>query len=41
MKTTVIGSYPKPEYVKIPDWFKTSTDGHYTDLVTDYLKNKD
>jgi len=41
MKTTVIGSYPKPYYIKIPDWFKTSAGGHYTKLVTDYLKNTD
>lgn len=23
---TVIGSYPKPEYVKLTDWFKTGQD---------------
>ena len=23
MKTTMIGSYPKPDYVKLPDWFVT------------------
>ena len=23
MKTTVIGSYPKPSYLKIPDWFSS------------------
>ena len=22
MKTTTIGSYPKPSYLKIPDWFQ-------------------
>ena len=22
--TTVIGSYPKPEYLHIPDWFKST-----------------
>ena len=22
MKTTTIGSYPKPPYLKIPDWFQ-------------------
>lgn len=22
LRTTVIGSYPKPSYLKIPDWFK-------------------
>ena len=38
MKTTVIGSYPKPEYVKIPDWF---TGEHYTNLVTEFIKNID
>ena len=21
LPTTVIGSYPKPEYLKVPDWF--------------------
>ena len=41
MKTTVIGSYPKPDYVKIPDWFKISSTIDHTHLVTDYLKNED
>ena len=40
MKTTVIGSYPKPEYLKINDWFKTSTTGCYSKTVTKYLKNE-
>lgn len=39
MKTTVIGSYPKPEYVKIPDWFIGSE--NTTDLVTEFIKNED
>jgi len=25
MGTTVVGSFPKPEYLNIPDWFKTGT----------------
>ena len=32
MKTTLIGSYPKPEYIKFPDWFRTGN--NYIDLVT-------
>jgi hypothetical protein len=24
--TTTIGAYPKPAYVKLPDWFKTTPD---------------
>ena len=23
MRTTTIGSYPKPSYLKIPDWFQS------------------
>ena len=41
MKTTVIGSYPKPEYVKLPDWFGTSTCEHNTQAVTEVIKNTD
>lgn len=41
IKTTMIGSYPKPDYVKLPDWFKISADKHNTDIVNDYLKNVD
>ena len=40
MRTTVIGSYPKPEYITLTDWFKTSTMGQYANLTTDYLKNQ-
>ena len=36
MKTTMIGSYPNPDYIKLPDWFITGD--HYTDLVTEYIK---
>ena len=38
MKTTVIGSYPKPEYVKLPDWFIVGKDT--TSLVTEFMKNE-
>ena len=24
LKTTTIGAYPKPDYVRLPDWFKNS-----------------
>ena len=27
LKTTTIGSYPKPEYLKVPDWFKLDKTG--------------
>ncbi len=30
METTVIGSYPKPLYLNIPDWFKTKTNINVT-----------
>jgi len=39
MKTTVIGSYPKPGYVKIPDWFRTGM--HYTNIITEFIENAD
>ena len=26
LRTTTIGSYPKPSYLKIPDWFKLGAD---------------
>ena len=27
LTTTTIGSYPKPEYLKVPDWFKCGKTG--------------
>jgi len=38
--TTVIGSYPRPPFVQIPDWFNVGLTTSYTTKVTDdYLKN--
>ena len=31
LKTTCIGAYPKPEYVKLPDWFNHSAGPDTTD----------
>ncbi|MBT4604118.1 cobalamin-independent methionine synthase II family protein [archaeon] len=41
IKTTVIGSYPKPAYVEIPDWFKLGFATYTTKDSNAYLKNKD
>lgn len=41
--TTVIGSYPKPSYVNLPDWFKTGTGGESgkaTKAFTEMLKGQ-
>ena len=33
LATTVIGSYPKPDYLQLPDWFRTGHDNYAaTDL---------
>ena len=36
MKTTVIGSYPKPSYLKIPNWFQSKIT-HGTDEYNDFI----
>lgn len=36
LTTTVIGSYPKPEYLKVPNWFETGTAAHSGDATTAY-----
>ena len=44
--TTVVGSFPKPSYVPIKDWFDASkkkkgmNTSEVTRLYTDYKKNK-
>ena len=35
LMTTVIGSYPKPEYLRIPDWFPTES---FTSQLGNYEK---
>jgi len=43
IKTTVIGSYPKPSYVNLPDWFKTGLGaggGSATKRFTELLANQ-
>ena len=39
METTVIGSYPKPSYLKLPDWFRTLDKTHDTQRTNEILKN--
>ena len=39
MITTVIGSYPKPDYLKITDWFK-ATGGTDTKNPTKYYEEE-
>ncbi len=44
IKTTTIGSYPKPDYVSTPDWFhynRTNIRHELTDAYTDYLSRLD
>jgi len=41
IKTTVIGSYPKPSYVKMPDWFRLGQTTYTTKDSDDYFTNKD
>lgn len=38
VSTTVIGSFPKPVYLSIPDWFKTSHSGSFTEQYNRYLE---
>ena len=44
IKTTVIGSFPKPNYLKIPDWFtgglNSMTSGYDSNNYTDYHENR-
>ena len=37
MITTVIGSYPKPSYLQVPDWFKAKDGTDTTNPTADYL----
>lgn len=38
LSTTVIGSFPKPAYLDIPDWFRTSHSGPFTAQHNLYLE---
>jgi len=42
IKTTVIGSFPKPDYLKIPDWFKSNntTTKYNVNDYTIYYENE-
>eukprot|EP00357_Protocruzia_adherens_P008839 CAMPEP_0115016256 /NCGR_PEP_ID=MMETSP0216-20121206/27314_1 /TAXON_ID=223996 /ORGANISM="Protocruzia adherens, Strain Boccale" /LENGTH=87 /DNA_ID=CAMNT_0002386649 /DNA_START=98 /DNA_END=357 /DNA_ORIENTATION=- len=40
INTTTIGSYPKPDYLDIPDWVKNKTFG-FMSAYTGHLKNRD
>ncbi|KAJ7376930.1 hypothetical protein OS493_031526 [Desmophyllum pertusum] len=39
LSTTVIGSFPKPPYLHIPDWFSTSQSGSFTERYNRFLVN--
>ena len=39
LSTTVIGSFPKPPYLQIPDWFRTSHSGSFTEQYSSFLEN--
>ena len=39
LSTTVIGSFPKPPYLHIPDWFSTSQSGSFTERYNLFLEN--
>ena len=39
LSTTVIGSFPKPPYLHIPDWFRTSHSGPFTEQHNRFLEN--
>ena len=38
LSTTVIGSFPKPAYLKIPDWFRTTHSGSFTEQHNRFLE---
>lgn len=38
LPTTVIGSFPKPVYLKIPDWFRTTHSGPFTEQHNLFLQ---
>lgn len=38
MKTTVIGAYPKPSYLDIPDWFNSNLSTDTTIATNNYIK---
>lgn len=38
LPTSVVGSFPKPDYLDIPDWFQTSHSGSFTKQYNRYLE---
>lgn len=38
LSTTVIGSFPKPAYLNIPDWFRTTHSGAFTQQHNRFLE---
>ena len=40
LQTTVIGSFPKPDYLKTPDWFRTGHDGNFTEQYTRFVEQE-
>lgn len=41
IRTTVVGSYPKPDYLDIPNWFDGNEALYNPDTYTKYLQNND
>ena len=38
LSSTVVGCFPKPSYLHIPDWFKTSHSGTFTEDYNSFLE---
>ena len=39
LTSTAIGSFPKPRYLQIPDWFQTSHSGPFTEQYNRFLES--
>lgn len=39
--TTVVGSYPKPGYLPLPDWFRTKQDVNFVQQYSETIKTTD
>lgn len=39
LEITVVGSYPKPEYLKIPDWFKDGMENYNVDHYNKFIQS--
>lgn len=38
LRTTVIGSFPKPDYLQIPDWFRTTHSGEFVQKYNRFME---